>query len=904
MTEPAATILIVDDEVPNRKLLEALLRPEGYLTLTAASGEEALVAVAARAPDLILLDVMMPGVDGYQVASLLKADPATSNIPIIMVTALIDRKSRMAGLESGVEEFITKPVDRAELWLRVRNLLRLKEMGNLLRNHSQVLERQVEERTSDLHASELRFRQMAENITEVFWLRDLANNEILYVSPAYEKIWGRTCESLYASPRGWVDAIHAEDRERVLLAARTKQASGEYVEEYRVGRPDGTIRWIHDRAFPVFRNEREVYRIAGLASDITQRKLAEIRIKRLNRVYAVLSNINMLIVRVRNRDELFKGACRIAVQQGEFPLAWLGIVDQTAMKIVPVASAGADDLFNDEIRDRMSLNEASPAKQDLSVIAVLEKQVIVVNDVETDPRVLDKKALADRGIRSVVILPLLLEEEPVAVLGLYAAEAGYFDEAEINLLSELAADIAFAIDHINKRERLDYLAYYDALTGLPNRMQFQATLKNTLALAATSGWLVAVLYIDVDRFKNVNDTLGHTIGDELLRQFSNRLVQCVRIRETVGRLGGDEFALMLRLEDGRKVSAANVATKIRDALRTPFDLNGHEVTVTASVGITVHPDDASDPDALMKYADTAMYRAKQAGRDTFRFFTPQMNTEVMARLDLETALRKAVKNDEFVLYYQPKVQINSGRIVGFEALLRWQRPGRGLVPPNDFVPVLEETGLIVRVGSWVIATACRQISLWMRSPIGPVQISVNVSGRQFTEGDLYGDVTKALADNDIAADLLELELTESSVMTNTESTLASMADLKKRGVHISIDDFGTGYSSLAYLRRFPIDILKIDIAFVRDITTNSDDAAIVLAIIRMAHSLELEVIAEGVETAAQLAYLRRIGCNYIQGSYFSRPMPAPEAEQMLRDEKRLPAPEGDADGSITGLSGP
>jgi diguanylate cyclase (GGDEF)-like protein len=391
----------------------------------------------------------------------------------------------------------------------------------------------------------------------------------------------------------------------------------------------------------------------------------------------------------------------------------------------------------------------------------------------------------------------------------------------------------------------------------------------------------------------VNDTRGHAIGDELLRQFGDRLVQCVRIRDTVGRLGGDEFALLLVMQDGQE-GPAIVANKIRDVLRAPFDLKGHEVIVTASIGITIHPTDASDPETLLKYADTAMYRAKQAGRDTFRFFTAQMNAEVLARLDLETALRKAVENGEFVLYYQPKVQLNSGRITGLEALLRWQRPGHGLVSPRDFIPVLEETGLIVRAGRWVIAAVCRQIGLWMRSSIGPMQVSVNIAGRQFIEGDLVGDVVRALADNDIAPDLLELELTESSLMANTERTIASMRDLKKRGVQISIDDFGTGYSSLAYLRRFPIDKLKIDIAFVREITSNPDDAAIALAIIRMAHSLKLEVIAEGVETAAQLAYLRRHHCDHIQGYYFSPPVPVPALEQMLREEKCLPAPEGAA----------
>jgi EAL domain-containing protein (putative c-di-GMP-specific phosphodiesterase class I)/CheY-like chemotaxis protein len=323
-------------------------------------------------------------------------------------------------------------------------------------------------------------------------------------------------------------------------------------------------------------------------------------------------------------------------------------------------------------------------------------------------------------------------------------------------------------------------------------------------------------------------------------------------------------------------------------LHLPFHLQGYELLVTASIGITVHPDDGADPDALIKYADTAMYQAKHAGRDTYRFFTAQMNADVLQRQDLENALRKAVEKDEFVLYYQPKVSLATGQVTGLEALLRWDRPGHGLVAPALFIPALEESGLIVRVGTWVIGAACRQIKAWQHGEAGPVQISVNVAGRQFIEGDLEADVTRALADNDIPAELLELELTESSLMVNTARTIECLRSLRGRGVQVSIDDFGTGYSSLAYLRRFPVDKLKIDIAFIRDVTTNPDDAAIVQAIITMAHSLNLEVIAEGVETTAQQAYLMRHHCDQVQGYLVSRPLPASQIGKLLM-QRKVPA---------------
>ncbi len=437
--------------------------------------------------------------------------------------------------------------------------------------------------------------------------------------------------------------------------------------------------------------------------------------------------------------------------------------------------------------------------------------------------------------------------------------------------------------------RLQYQAHHDGLTGLPNRTLFYDTLARTLQQATQHGWTLAVLFIDLDNFKIVNDTLGHGVGDDLLVHFANRLLECVRARDTVGRLGGDEFGVILVMQDEQS-NAAAVAGKIRDVLRAPFELGPHELTVTASIGITMHPLDACLPDELIKYADTAMYRAKQAGRDTFRFFTAQMNVEVLARLELEKALRKAFEHGEFVLHYQPKVALASGCAAGLEALLRWERPGHGLIVPTAFIGSLEDTGLIVQVGGWVLDSACRQIAQWLGSSVGPMQVSVNVAGRQLLEGDLEADVAAALARHGVPAELLELELTESSLMANTERTVSTLKGLKRRGVQLSIDDFGTGYSSLAYLRRFPIDKLKIDIAFIREVTSNPDDAAIVLAILRMAQSLKLEVVAEGVETAAQLAYLKRHHCDQMQGFFFSRPLAPAELEVLLHNDRQIQLP--------------
>jgi diguanylate cyclase (GGDEF)-like protein len=438
-------------------------------------------------------------------------------------------------------------------------------------------------------------------------------------------------------------------------------------------------------------------------------------------------------------------------------------------------------------------------------------------------------------------------------------------------------------------QRLLRLANFDTLTGLPNRAQFHRALVRALEQAREHGWAIGVMFMDLDRFKTVNDTMGHAAGDTLLRQVGQRLVDSLRVRDIIGRFGGDEFAAILMLPDGAQTAIA-VVDKIREVMRRPYLLEDAEVTMTASIGITVFPNDGDDADTLIKFADNAMYRAKEDGSDSFRFFTAEMNAQSLARLDLENALRRAVENGEFVLHYQPKVDLASGRVSGAEALIRWQRPGQGMVSPGLFVPVLEDMGLIARVGAWVLDEACRQVAAWERSGVGPVRVAVNVSSAQFFGGAIEQQVREALQRHRVAPELLELELTEGSLMSNAEETISVLRNLKQLGVTISVDDFGTGYSSLAYLRRFPIDKLKIDIAFVREVTSNPDDAAIVLAIIKMAHSLKLTVVAEGVEREAQLAHLKRQECDEMQGYYFSRPLPAGEFEVLLRDGRTLEQP--------------
>lgn len=436
-------------------------------------------------------------------------------------------------------------------------------------------------------------------------------------------------------------------------------------------------------------------------------------------------------------------------------------------------------------------------------------------------------------------------------------------------------------------ERLIELAHFDPLTGLPNRTLFQDRLRQALPQASRNGKMVALLFLDLDRFKLVNDSLGHTVGDLLLKEAAGRLARGIRKSDTVARLGGDEFILLLTNVTSVH-DAAKVAQKILDDFSRPFGLQGPELFVTPSIGITLYPFDGDDIDLLLKNADTAMYRAKQLGRNNYQFYSTDMNKTTIAQLTLESSLRYALKREEFLIHYQPQVDLKTGQIISVEALLRWQHPSLGLICPDEFIPVAEETGLIVPIGEWVLRTACKQTAAWREAGLPPLRTIVNLSIRQFKLQNLIKTVEQILTEAGLGPEHLGLELTESILMENEERTVGVLTELSRLGIQLSIDDFGTGYSSLRYLKCFPIHILKIDQSFVREIATSTTDAAIATSIITLAHSLGLKVVAEGVETAAQVEFLRTHACDGIQGYYFSKPLPPEALEKRLREKWSMP----------------
>ncbi|MDO8930878.1 MAG: EAL domain-containing protein, partial [Rhodocyclaceae bacterium] len=496
---------------------------------------------------------------------------------------------------------------------------------------------------------------------------------------------------------------------------------------------------------------------------------------------------------------------------------------------------------------------------------------------EDQPRALDqiRNFLRGRGITDVLNYRVVRPDGELRHLEVHTHVAR-------DAAGRVTRAVGVDLDVTDKKlieEHIQYLAHHDRLTGLPNRMSLEVRLDQSLAESRRNGSSVAVMFLDLDRFKNINDTLGHPVGDLLLIEVARRLRQAVRASDTVARLGGDEFVVVLPGLESADV-ATTVAGNILASLAQHYLIEGNELHSTPSIGISFFPQDGEDVGTVMKHADTAMYHAKSKGRNNFQFFSRSMNEAAMDRLDIERSLREALLHDQFRLYYQPRLDM-AGRVIGVEALIRWERPGRGIQLPGAFIAVAEETDLINRIGEWVLAAACRQIRAWLDAGRPALQLAINISARQLRQVSLLGRVAEVLKEYAIPPGVLEFEITESVAMENPQKASVLLGELRSMGIGLAIDDFGTGYSSLAYLKRLPLDYLKIDRSFIADITENANDLAIARGTIALAHSLGLKVIAEGVETAEQLELLRLNHCDEVQGFYFARPLPLAELEEFL-----------------------
>jgi diguanylate cyclase (GGDEF)-like protein len=616
----------------------------------------------------------------------------------------------------------------------------------------------------------------------------------------------------------------------------------------------------------------------GFIRDISARKEAETRIIRLNRVYAVLSGINALIVRVRDREELFKEACRLAVEAGKFRMAWLGLVDRETMLVKPIASAGEVRAFFDSAP--LAVIEASPGGHGLAGRAIRDKKPVISNDVHSDPQRLMKTEMEERGINSLAIIPLLIGGEAVGVLALYAADVGFFDEAETRLLLELAGNIAFALEHIQKAEKLDYLADYDELTGLANRSLFHERLGQKLSAARSAQRKQAVFILDIERFKTINDAFGRQAGDELLKQVAERMVRVGGDPSRLARIGADHFSIMAADLENEEQVGRYTDERLDACFGPPYRVGTHDLRVSARVGIAIFPDDGKDAESLLRSAEAALKKAKATG-ERYLFFNPKMTERIAEKLSLENKLRQALEKDEFILHYQPKVDLERRSIVGVEALIRWQSPELGLVPPLQFIALLEETGLILPVGSWALKRASLDHRSWFEQKLKPPRVAVNVSPIQLRQRNFVEVVEQAIMGG-LAPTAIDLEITESLIMEDIQGNIEKLKAVRALGVNIAIDDFGTGYSSLGYLAKLPVQALKIDRSFINAMNQDPNAMTLVSTIISLAHSLRLKVIAEGVETEDQAKILRLLKCDEMQGYLFSKPLPLQGLVELLR----------------------
>ena len=728
--------------------------------------------------------------------------------------------------------------------------------------HVNITERRLGEERSR------RFGTAMDAIADAIYLVDRSSMRFVHVNDAACDMQNRTRKQLIALEPELILGVSRAELESTYDELIASRVDPKPLEMFR-RRADGSGVWVEVRRQAQYSGHG--WTIITLVRDVTERKAAETRIAYLNRVYAMLSGINTLIVRAPSRDELFEEVCRIAVENGGFRLSWMAIVDPGSMKLIPVGLAGADAELRAAAQQILSAADGMPTP--MTARAIKERRPIISNDSQRDPGVQFRRQHAAFGVRSMAIFPLLVANKVVGVLSLYANESQLFHEGEVKLLTELTNDVAYAIDHIEKRERLDYLAYYDVLTGLANRTLFLERVAPLLRSASVGGHKLSLLLLDLQRFRNINDSLGWSAGDALLRQVAEWLTRNAGGTDLLARVGIDQFAVVLPKIAVDGDVARFLEKTMRGFLDHPFVLDGTAFRIAIRFGVAVFPDDGSDADTLFRRAEAALKKAK-SGVHPYLFYEQKMTEAVAGKLALENQLHQALDNERFVLHYQPKVNLTSGFITGVEALIRWNDPKLGLVSPAHFIPMLEETGLIHEVGRWALRKAIEDYLRWRAMGLAAVRIAVNVSALQLHNRDFAREIERAISVDPQAAIGLELEITESLIMEDIKHNIDCLKAIRAMGVSIAIDDFGTGFSSLSYLAKLPVNTLKIDRSFITDMAAGPEGIVLVPAIINLAHSLKLNVVAEGVETEHQSSLLRLMNCDEMQGYLFSMPVSA------------------------------
>ena len=859
-------LLIVEDFAVDAELALHELRRSGLAcnALRVETEDQYVRALEDYAPHLVLCDFTLPRFDGMSALALKRQ--RHPELPLIFVSGTIGEEVAIESLKQGATDYVLKS-----------NLARL---APAVRRALQQAEDRRKSRAAEAELASIRDRtnSIFDSLRDVVWSVLPARNEIVYINQATRELFGRPPEAFVARPELWFECVHAEDRGAVR-EAWSRLCAGEPIDiMYRVVHRDGSVKWIQNRARCLRSAPGQEARIDGIATDITERVRQERKILRLSRMERVLSGVNSAIVRIGERDELLREACRIAVEDGGFALAWVGSVDGRTHEIRPQAWVGEDNGFLGSVGAGGLLH--ANGLPEAGRTAFHAGAPIVVNDIRESAASAHKDESLRRGFASFTMLPLIVDDETVGSLNLYAREGGVFDEVELRLLLDLAGDVSFALAAIARQERLNYLAYYDALTGLPNRQLFQQRVDQLLMTTPPATGAVALLVIDLQRFGLINTTLGRHAGDAVLKEVAQRLRRTLDERYPLGRLGADTFGIALAGDEAGVDIAHTFERVIAPAVSEPLLISGHELRLTLRCGIAVFPGDARHAEDLFRNAESALRNAKSSG-EQYLFHAPQINARVAEQLHLENRLRVALAVDEFVVHYQPKVDVVSRRITGLEALLRWRSPDRGMVSPEGFIGLLEETGLIREVGRWVLRQAVQDYRAWQAAGLDPPRIAVNLSPLNLREADVVTEV-KRLAEQQGGGPLgLDLEITESLIMQDVERSIARLQTIQAAGIGIAIDDFGTGYSSLSYIARVPVNCVKIDRSFIAGMVRSPHNLTIVSTIISLAHCLNLKVVAEGVETEEQLEHLRRLRCDEMQGYIYSPALPAEKIERLI-----------------------
>jgi diguanylate cyclase (GGDEF)-like protein/PAS domain S-box-containing protein len=736
--------------------------------------------------------------------------------------------------------------------------------------------RRAEER---LRESEERFRLITENVGDLVAMIDTEGRRI-YNSPSYRALFNGGIEPGSDSFR----EIHPEDRDRIRELFRETVVTGAGKRtEFRFVLQDGSIRYIESESRGIRDASGKVSKVVLVSRDVSERKRAEQRERMEHAVTRVLAESDTLADAI---PRIIQAICETL--NWDCGARWS--LDEREKAIVRVEKWSIPDEAIAEFAERAREVTLEPAHRGLVRQVWVSGTPHWIPDVGNDQTFTRARSAAQAGLHGAFAFPILAGNVTLGVLEFFSREIRNPDPSLLQMVRVIGSQIGQFMARKQAEENLLYVATHDTLTGLPNRYMFNQRFAHALNSAQRYRKTMALLFLDLDRFKFINDTLGHPFGDRLLVEVASRLRMCLRESDTIARFGGDEFVALIEdyAEPGDVVS---VAQKILHALRWPFLLEGETCHISASIGISLYPNDGDDLSTLLKNADIAAYRTKEQGKNNYLFYSEDMNDHLSARIARETKLKGALERSEFVLHYEPKVEINTGRITGMEALIRWQHPELGLIPPIEFIGHAENSGLIVPIGAWVLRTACANSQKLQNRLAAPLTVSVNLSARQFEDKNLLREIERALKESALKPSSLELEITESMVMRDVQSSKKILEGIKSMGIRLAIDDFGTGYSSLVSIKRFPFDCIKIDRSFIKDIPHDPDDVAITQAIIAMAHSLRLKVIAEGVETREQLDFLTELGCHEFQGYYFKKPQPADELSRLLRENANVGAAE-------------